>query len=252
VAEANETAAGPSAVGDKDEHDRSFVRVGHDIGRLRGRVGEMLQIEFFDAPVPGGTVVLEAPVEHVRRFVLEPQTRIWWNDDGQWRVGRVLAPPDGNTDAYLVAFLDQRNEELTADQFHVRWSRPLEHPSRLLEARVADARFFQRSRSAFTHQVLRQRAAAEGLVGISSSSVRLHRHQVCAARRVLLDSVRRYLLADEVGLGKTIEAGMAGLENPTSEVLARWIWERLSVTLPELSQVVLRETCTSGCSYRGD
>jgi 6-pyruvoyltetrahydropterin/6-carboxytetrahydropterin synthase len=43
-----------------------------------------------------------------------------------------------------------------------------------------------------------------------------------------------------------------GLENPTSEVLARWIWERLSVTLPELSQVVVRETCNSGCVYDGE
>jgi 6-pyruvoyltetrahydropterin/6-carboxytetrahydropterin synthase len=43
-----------------------------------------------------------------------------------------------------------------------------------------------------------------------------------------------------------------GLENPTSEVLARWIWERLRLQLPGLTQVVVRETCTSGCVYRGD
>ena len=42
-----------------------------------------------------------------------------------------------------------------------------------------------------------------------------------------------------------------GLENPTSENLARWIWERLSISLPGLSEVVVRETCTSGCVYRG-
>jgi 6-pyruvoyltetrahydropterin/6-carboxytetrahydropterin synthase len=42
-----------------------------------------------------------------------------------------------------------------------------------------------------------------------------------------------------------------GLGNPTSEELARWIWERVSHTLPGLSQVVVRETCTSGCIYRG-
>jgi 6-pyruvoyltetrahydropterin/6-carboxytetrahydropterin synthase len=42
-----------------------------------------------------------------------------------------------------------------------------------------------------------------------------------------------------------------GLENPTSEVLARWIWERLTDALP-LSQVLVRETCTSGCVYRGE
>ncbi|MCU1351086.1 MAG: 6-carboxytetrahydropterin synthase [Acidimicrobiales bacterium] len=43
-----------------------------------------------------------------------------------------------------------------------------------------------------------------------------------------------------------------GLENPTSEVLARWIWDRLQPTLPGLSRIVVRETCTSGCTYRGD
>ncbi|ROO52283.1 6-pyruvoyltetrahydropterin/6-carboxytetrahydropterin synthase [Micromonospora sp. Llam0] len=44
---------------------------------------------------------------------------------------------------------------------------------------------------------------------------------------------------------------IAGLENPTSEVLARWIWQRLAGQLP-LSAVAVRETCTSGCVYRGE
>jgi 6-pyruvoyltetrahydropterin/6-carboxytetrahydropterin synthase len=39
-----------------------------------------------------------------------------------------------------------------------------------------------------------------------------------------------------------------GLENPTAENLARWIWMRLEPTLPLLSQVVVHETCTAGCS----
>ena len=43
-----------------------------------------------------------------------------------------------------------------------------------------------------------------------------------------------------------------GLENPTSEVLARWIWQRLAGTLPGLASVSVRETCTSGCEYRGE
>jgi 6-pyruvoyltetrahydropterin/6-carboxytetrahydropterin synthase len=43
-----------------------------------------------------------------------------------------------------------------------------------------------------------------------------------------------------------------GLENPTSEVLAIWIWTRLKVTLPMLSRVEVKETCTSGCVYRGE
>lgn len=42
-----------------------------------------------------------------------------------------------------------------------------------------------------------------------------------------------------------------GLENPTSENLARWIWERLKPRLPLLAKVVVRETCTTGCVYTG-
>jgi 6-pyruvoyltetrahydropterin/6-carboxytetrahydropterin synthase len=44
---------------------------------------------------------------------------------------------------------------------------------------------------------------------------------------------------------------VAGLENPTSEVLARWIWKRLEDTLSGLSRVYVFETCTSGCEYGG-
>lgn len=43
-----------------------------------------------------------------------------------------------------------------------------------------------------------------------------------------------------------------GLENPTSENLARWIWTQLAPALPALSKVAVRETCTSGCVYRGE
>ncbi len=43
-----------------------------------------------------------------------------------------------------------------------------------------------------------------------------------------------------------------GLENPTSENLARWIWSRLQPELPGLSKIVVQETCTSGCVYAGE
>jgi len=44
---------------------------------------------------------------------------------------------------------------------------------------------------------------------------------------------------------------VAGLENPTSEHLAIWVWERLVGALPGLSAVEIAETCTSRCIYRG-
>lgn len=42
-----------------------------------------------------------------------------------------------------------------------------------------------------------------------------------------------------------------GLENPTSENLAKWIWDKLKPNLPTLAVITVRETCTSGCSYFG-
>lgn len=44
---------------------------------------------------------------------------------------------------------------------------------------------------------------------------------------------------------------VAGLENPTSERLAQWIWQALKPGLARLHKIVVHETCTSGCIYTG-
>jgi 6-pyruvoyltetrahydropterin/6-carboxytetrahydropterin synthase len=79
-----------------------------------------------------------------------------------------------------------------------------------------------------------------GPVGDDTGWVRDFADLTCAMRPVL-DQLDHYYLNE-----------VEGLENPTSEVLARWIWDRLHPEMPDLSQVVLRETCTSGCVYRGE
>lgn len=43
-----------------------------------------------------------------------------------------------------------------------------------------------------------------------------------------------------------------GLENPTSENVAAWIWNQLKPVLPLLTRIVVAETCTARCVYRGD
>ena len=44
---------------------------------------------------------------------------------------------------------------------------------------------------------------------------------------------------------------IAGLANPTSEILAKWLWDRLKPNLPLLASILVYETCTSACEYRG-
>lgn len=43
-----------------------------------------------------------------------------------------------------------------------------------------------------------------------------------------------------------------GLDNPTSEMLSKWIWDRVKPALPMLAKIVVYETCTSACEYRGE
>jgi 6-pyruvoyltetrahydropterin/6-carboxytetrahydropterin synthase len=80
----------------------------------------------------------------------------------------------------------------------------------------------------------------EGPVGADTGWV-MDFADVKAAFRPLYDQLDHHYLND-----------IPGLENPTSERLAIWIWERLKPELPLLSQVVIAETCTSRCAYRGD
>ncbi|HZO68712.1 MAG TPA: 6-carboxytetrahydropterin synthase QueD [Kribbellaceae bacterium] len=61
-----------------------------------------------------------------------------------------------------------------------------------------------------------------------------------AAVKPVIDQLDHYYLNE-----------VPGLENPTSENLARWAWNRLTGALP-LAAIVVRETCTSGCVYRGE
>jgi 6-pyruvoyltetrahydropterin/6-carboxytetrahydropterin synthase len=44
---------------------------------------------------------------------------------------------------------------------------------------------------------------------------------------------------------------IVGLENPTSEQISIWLWQKIKPLLPALSKIVISETCTSACIYQG-
>ncbi|MBW4717516.1 protein DpdE [Saccharothrix obliqua] len=164
-------------------------------------------VRFFDSPTTP-EVVLPAAGRQYRLSVLAAQERVWWFDGGRWLVGRVSSPRTARADDYVVDFPNGRSEVVPADEVRVRWSLPLADPLALLRAGTVETRYFHSRRTAFLRAVTDQRSASRRLGGLLSSAVELHDHQIGAARRVLSDPVPRYLLADEVGLGKTIEAGL--------------------------------------------
>jgi ATP-dependent helicase HepA len=80
-------------------------------------------------------------------------------------------------------------------------------PARLLQGRT-DAYAVFSGRHRLLVALTRFNRQVGGLRALLASRVDLHPHQAFVAGTVILDPIRRYILADEVGLGKTIEAGI--------------------------------------------
>jgi ATP-dependent helicase HepA len=142
-----------------------------------------------------------------RRVRLGAQTRVFWQDPdtGSWRAGRVVG---GEPSGYFVRFPNSGQDRILPEAaLRVRWDRPVSNPLDVLISGANESPFFRDTRLPMLSTLVRQRAACGNIPALLSSAAELFPHQVRAALAVLNDPVKRYLLADEVGLGKTIEAG---------------------------------------------
>lgn len=176
------------------------------IGKLLSRTGAACVVEYFDAPT--SELVLEECLSSQLGSVSIPsQTRIYAFDEavGTWEIGRVL---DDHGDSQLVKFPNGKVLHLPISRVFVRWDRPIEDPISFLGAGLSETPRFADGRGPFVRTLLEQRSAALGMSALLSSAIELEAHQLEVVRRVLQDPIQRYLLADEVGLGKTIEAGV--------------------------------------------
>lgn len=150
------------------------------------------------------------PPKNLAPAFLAPQTRVYFREEGQWRIGRVVdyALSAEREIEYRIRLPNGKQVELTADQVEVRCLQPLADPTELLLLGGADTQFLHDRRRDFLDTALTLRKAARGLTGAASAAVDLLPHQLAAVRRILFDPVQRYLLADDAGMGKTVEAGM--------------------------------------------
>ena len=79
--------------------------------------------------------------------------------------------------------------------------------------------------------------------------------EIDAAMGWLVDYAEITALVDPIIRGELDHRTLndvAGLENPTSELLCVWLWQRLESSLPGLSSITVHETCTARCTYRGE
>lgn len=190
----------------------SFVRIKTEpylswgVGKLKAIQGSLAQVQFFDAPGATTPEVVVVPVSQVGRARLPAQTRVYRRMlGGRWQVGRVL---EDDGPSLFIQFPNGETVNVEADQLEVRWSRPLVDPLPLLASEATETPFLADARSDFVRAVARQQHAAAGIDAVLCSAIDLVDYQFDVVRRVLTDPIQRYLLADEVGLGKTIEAAI--------------------------------------------
>lgn len=113
--------------------------------------------------------------------------------------------------------------KVSESELKVRWNRPLANPAVAVAYGMVEAPTFYEARSGLLDELIQQRQACRGLTAAISAPIALFQHQLDTAARILADPAMRYLLADEVGLGKTIEAGIVirqlVVEDPRVKVL---------------------------------
>lgn len=183
----------------------SFVMTDQNgIGKLVAQDGEYAEVEFYHSVANRPKVKM--PIRLIRSHKIERQTRCYYfsPEKERWVMGRVKQK---DNQEYEVEFPDGVSKYIDERHLYVRSNRPIDDPMEVLEERGHETAFFSLKREKFVQTLHKQREIARGMTGLLSSNIMLLPHQVEVVRRVLEDPVPRYLLADEVGLGKTIEAG---------------------------------------------
>ncbi|MET3909998.1 ATP-dependent helicase HepA [Bradyrhizobium sp. S3.3.6] len=168
---------------------------------------------------------VEISSNDLKRGYLSRQTRVYVGGSDGYRIGRVvkyLRRDDGLVE-YEVRFPNGRMADLDETLLHVRpWHAP-DDPAEILAVGGAESQFLHDRRQAAIGPLTAMRGAAQGMSALLSAGVEFVPHQIAAVRRILADPLQRYLLADEVGLGKTIEAGLVArqhlIDNPAVRVV---------------------------------
>ena len=179
----------------------------YGFGKVVEIEGENCIVDYFNSPTTPVARRVTVPTHRIIKKNLGANTTIFTlnQNTNQWLIGRVL---EDNDERVEVRFANKQDYYLPYEEVFVRWKIPIEDPIEFLSNLLTEPPQFAEARSGFMRSYISQRRAAFGISALLSSSIELEPHQVEVVRRVLTDHTQRYLLADEVGLGKTIEAGI--------------------------------------------
>ncbi|WP_035278503.1 protein DpdE [Actinokineospora spheciospongiae] len=148
------------------------------------------------------------PIEDLALIEFSPGTRVWLQSVHYgWHAAEVGG--FAGFGEYRVRIAGMHDDvKIRAEKLMVRWNKPLSDPEVALAHGLCDSPEYYDARAPFISELVRQRGSSRGFTAALSAPVDLYAHQLDTVARVLADPVLRFLLADEVGLGKTVEAGL--------------------------------------------
>lgn len=179
-----------------------------DIGKVLVIEGDVARIGFFESPLRPEARGAEYPYRSLKVATLLDETVVYCRDAASGTFLRCRYGGQRPNNKHLVIIRQGENLEVLADDLYclnLGQGQQLS-ASEFLAARSNDAPYFFPFREEFTSAYIEQRSTCRSIAAIPSSSVEFEPHQLAVVRRILQDDVQKYLLADEVGLGKTIEA----------------------------------------------
>ncbi len=197
-------------------HSKPILKTDYLVRSLDGSgLGKIVSVDESDATVEffhsvSQREIKKIPHNMLLRGYLSPQTRVYCQDKSDnWAIGRVrrIDIQDDRSIEYEVQFPNSHFEYIGEVNITPRCDNPEMDAAEVLACFGMETPFFFEARQRILHYLNRFHAASSGMSGLLSSSVELVSHQIDVIRRVLNDSQQRYLLSDEVGMGKTIEAG---------------------------------------------
>ena len=180
-------------------------------------IGNIATLGFFSSPINPMDKQIKVVEEDLVPVIPSEQAVVFVRDpaSGIFRRGRFSEKRPSQK--YLIIFRMGKNEEefdyQECDLEEVFLPNLLNDIWYDIEAFVASrcidrANHFFEGRKNFVSQYLKQRKFSGGYPIFMSSGLEVEPHQISVVKTVLDDPIKRYLLADEVGLGKTIEAGL--------------------------------------------
>ncbi|EIV2283830.1 MULTISPECIES: protein DpdE [Klebsiella] len=170
---------------------------------------ERAEIAWFYSPLEEEINRQEVDIRALTAATLYEESTVYFRspDSGIWCRGRYGGPRPDNKHLLIIRSGDHAVVDL-AEMYYPNYGQgQAMNPAHFLAARSNDAPYFYPLRERFISAWVNQRAACRSMSSLISSRVEIEPHQIAVVRRILQDPNPKYLLADEVGLGKTIEAG---------------------------------------------